>query len=454
MKIAIINSFSDDMFISRLLLIVCFILTSLTCFADQGSTAQDKTHAKANIEIGADSHERRFFRPYLRFEFPVKKGTIFTEVNYYQRINSQLKGEVDFWIKAGVLYDFTNLLSLEGSLNHFCRHITSRTYPIIFDVNEVLGRLWYRTNNMKLGFGGGFYIGGYEWYDNLLVFNYKYPNILKTEFSIEAEFKLINFTKVLHDLEFFISLNENLDLFVRNTKHYEYDNTTYLGMRFKSGEKANNIIRKLEFQTGVFPSYERHKMESILAVDLEFFKRRDRRLQISLISRIPILRDDAFFHVFRPDNIEHALSIQYERKINKDLLAVGYCIYDVTMPADVDQPFTSNLGVGIGLRNQPFFEKLDKTIRYEVFGGPNFTHTYDAGANVGFNTIQRSLNFGANARARVNSDTFDGSLTLFGEFGSDIKIRVFVSGETTKYFNEDDPTVNKWLFGFTLFSLF
>jgi len=65
---------------------------------------------------------------------------------------------------------------------------------------------------MRLGFGGGFYIGGWEWYDNLLVLNYKYPNILKTEFGMEAEFKLINFTKVLHDLEFFISLNENLEV--------------------------------------------------------------------------------------------------------------------------------------------------------------------------------------------------------------------------------------------------
>jgi hypothetical protein len=158
--------------------------------------------------------------------------------------------------------------------------------------------------------------------------------------------------------------------------------------------------------------------------------------------------------VFRPETIEYPLSLQYERKINKDLLAVGYCIYDITMPVDVDQPFTSNLGVGIGLRNQPFFEKLEKTVRYEVFGGPNFTHTYDAGANVGFNTIQRSLNFGANARARVNAATFDGSLTLFGEFGSEIKIRIFVSGETTKYFDEDTSTVSKWLFGLSLFSWF
>jgi hypothetical protein len=454
MKIAIISIFSDDMFISRLFFIICFILTSLTCFADQDSTAQDKTHAKAKIELGADSHERRFFRPYVRFEFPIKKSTIFTEVNYYQRINSQLKGEADFWIKAGVLYNITNLLSLEGSLNHFCRHITSRTYRTIFDANEVLGRLWYRTNDMKLGFGGGFYVGGYEWYDNLVVFNYKYPNILKTEFGIDVELKVINFTKVLHDLELFISLNEDLDLFVRNTRHYEYDNTTYLGMRFKSGGQANNIIRKLELQTGVLPSYDRHKMEFRLAIDLEFFKRQDRRLQISLISRTPILRDDTFFHVFRPETIEYPLSLQYERKINNGLFAVGYCLYNVTMPVDVDQTFTSNLGLGVGLRNQPFFEKLDKTIRFDVFGGPNFTHTYDVGANVGFNTVERSLNFGVNAKTRVNADTFKGSLTVFGEFGSEVKIRIFVSGETAKYFDEDDPAVNRWQFGFTLFSWF
>jgi hypothetical protein len=442
------------MSISRLLFFIFLLLTSLRCFADHVAPAQDTPHAIANIEIGTDSNERRFFRPYLRFEFPIRKGTIFTEVNYYQRINSQLKGEVDFWIKAGLIYDFTDLLSLEGSLNHFCRHITSHTYRTIFDANEFLGRLWYRTDNMKLGFGGGFYVGGWEWYDNLIVFNYKYPNILKTEFGIEAELKLINFTKVLHDLEFFISLNENLDLFVRNTKHYEYDNKTYLGIRFKSGGQADNIIRNLELQTGVLPSYDSHKMESRLAIDLEFFRTQDRRLQISLISRIPILRDDTFFHAFRPDKIEYPLSIQYERKIKDNLYAVGYCLYHVTMPVDVDQTFTSNLGVGVGLRNQPFFEKLDKTVRFDVFGGPNFTHTYDVGTSLGFNTIKRSLNFGANIKTRVNADTFDGSLTVFGEFGNEIKIRIFVSGESTRFFNVDEPAVNKWQFGFTLFSWF
>jgi hypothetical protein len=330
--------------------------------------------------------------------------------------------------------------------------MTSRSYRTIFDANEVLGRLWYGTNNMKLGFGGGFYIGGWEWYDNLLVCNYRNPNILRTEFGIEAEFKLINFSKVLHDLEFSISLNENLDLFVRNTRHYEYDNTTYLGVRLNSGGEANNIIRNLELQTGFFPSYDLHKMESRLAIDLEFFKTHDRRLQVSLISRIPILRDDTFFSTFRPDTIDYPLSIQYERKINANLFAVGYCLYDVAMPVDVDQTFYSNLGVGIGLRNQPFFEKLDKAFRFDVFGGPNFTHTYDIGTNLGLNTVERSLNFGASAKTRINAETFEGSITLFGEFGSEIKVRIFVSAETTKYFNEDNSAVNIWQFGFTLFS--
>jgi hypothetical protein len=158
--------------------------------------------------------------------------------------------------------------------------------------------------------------------------------------------------------------------------------------------------------------------------------------------------------MFRPDTIDYPLSIQYERKINADLFAVGYCLYDVAMPVDVDQTFNSNLGVGIGLRNQPFFEKLHKRIRFDVSGGHNFTHTYDIGANLGLNTIERSLNFGANAKTRFNADTFKGSLTFFGEFGSEIKVRVFVSGETIKYFNEDNSAVNKWQFGFTLFSWF
>jgi hypothetical protein len=454
MKTAIINSFTTKMLILRVLTGLYFFLTSLVCFADQNPPQKETPKAKASLEIGADSYERRYVRPYLRFEFPFRKGFLFTEVDYYQRINSQLKGEVDFWLKAGLQYEFTPALSLEGSLNHFCRHITSRSYPIIFDVNEVLGRLWYRSHTIKLGFGGGIYIGGNENYDNLLVFNFKYPEILQSEFGIDVELKLVTFTQVLHDMEFFISLNENLDLFVRNTNHYEYNNTTYLGVRFKSGGPADKIIRKLRFQTGIITSYELHKMESILAFDLEFFKRPHRRLQISLNSRIPILRDDSFLHVFRPEVIEYPLSIQYERKINKDLFAVGYGLYDVVMPVDVDQRFRSSLGVGVGLRNQPFFEKLEKTVRFEVFGGHNFTHTYDAGARLGFNTVGKSLNFGVDADTMFNPEEFDGSLTLFGEFGKEIKVRIFVSGETTQYFDADLSSVNKWQFGISLFSWF
>jgi hypothetical protein len=307
---------------------------------------------------------------------------------------------------------------------------------------------------MRLGFGGGFYIGGYEWYDNLLVFSYKYPSILQTEFGVDAEFKLINFTKILHDLELFISLNENLDLFVRNTRHYEYTNTTYLGIRFSSNKDAASIIRKLELYTGFYPSYDRHKMESRLAVDLEFFKGRDRRLQLSLSSRIPILRDDAFFHVFRPETIEYPLALQYERKISPHLLAVAYCLYDVTMPVDVDQTFTSNLGMGIGLKNQPFFEKLDKKFRVTLLGGLNFSRSYDLNANIGFNTIGRPLNFGVNAKTRLNADTCDGSVTLFGEFGSEVKVRIFVGGEATDYFTEEKPSENRWVFGISLFAWF
>jgi Txe/YoeB family toxin of Txe-Axe toxin-antitoxin module len=438
----------------RLLLLICFIFVSFQCFADEERQTQNQSQAIANLEIGADSSERRFFRPNLRFEFPVSKSTLFTEGSYYQRINSQLKGEVDFWLIAGFLHELKQSLILEASLNHFCRHMTSRTYPAIFDANEILGRLWYRTYDMKLGIGGGFYIGGSDWYDNLLVFDYKYPNILHTEFGIDAEIKWINFTKVLHDLEFYISMNENLDLFVRNTRHYEYENTTYLGIRFKSGGQADIFIRKLELQTGIFPSYDSHKMESNFVAALEFFKKRDRRLQLSLFSRLPILRDDTFFHAFRPETIEYPLSLQYERRINKNLWAVGYCLYDLTMPVDVDQAFTSSLGVGVGLRNLPFFEKLDKTIRFDIYGGPNFTRTYDFGANVGLNTIQRSLNFGANAKTRVNADIFEGSLTVFGEFGSEIKIRIFVSGETTKYLNGNSRAENRWQFGISFFSWF
>ena len=52
MEKAIIGSFSDDMSRPRLLLFICVIFTSLTCFADQNPTEQNVPHSKATIEIG------------------------------------------------------------------------------------------------------------------------------------------------------------------------------------------------------------------------------------------------------------------------------------------------------------------------------------------------------------------------------------------------------------------
>jgi hypothetical protein len=124
------------------------------------------------------------------------------------------------------------------------------------------------------------------------------------------------------------------------------------------------------------------------------------------------------------------------------------------MPVDVDQTFTSNLGLGVGLKNQPFFDRLDKTIRFTFLGGPNFSRSYDLSANVGFNTVGRPLNFGVNAKTRVNADTFDGNVTLFGEFGREIKVRIFAGVETTDYFAEDSPSENRWLLGISLFAWF
>jgi hypothetical protein len=225
-------------------------------------------------------------------------------------------------------------------------------------------------------------------------------------------------------------------------------------MRIKSGGEANNIIRRLELQIGVLPSFDRHKMESTFAVDLEFYKQQDRRLQLSLVSRIPVLRDDRFFHTFRPEIIEYPLSLQYERKIYRNLWVVGYGLYDMTMPVDIVQTFSSSLGVGVGLRNQPFFERLDQTIRFDVFGGPNFNHKYDLGLKLGFNTVQNPLNFGVNTKARVNADTLKGSITVFGEFGTGVKIRFYVGGESIKFLKNDSSTENRWQFGISLLSWF
>ena len=412
-----------------------------------------KHSAEASLELGADALQRRYFRPKLTFSFPIDWGHLFVEMNYYQRIDSQLKGEVDFWLLGGTLINVSDILFFEASLNHMSRHITSVTYPVIFDVNELLGRLWLHTQKLNLGLGGGGYVGGNDAYDNLFVLNVELPQILDTEFSLVAEAKLVNFSTILHEFEFIISLSQSVDLFVRNAKHYELDTTTYLGMRLKSGGDTRDYVKKLKLRAGALPANDRYKLIAHNEFYLEFLHSPKRRLQLLLNCRIPILRNEEILGPFKPEKIAYPILLEYERRLTDELLATGYIGFSSEMPLDVDRSFSSTLGFGVGITNQSFFEKLDKGFRFALSGGRNFTHAYDIDAKIGINTLGKPLNIGAEAKIHINQEESTSTLKLFTEFGGEIKARMFIAGNLLDSF-DDSASLTSWEIGFELIKWF
>ena len=429
-------------------LLLCLFLPELLDGSSFDDFQLSEARAEAVVELGIDSFERRFYRPQLHFYFPLKSNLLFLKMMYYQRINSRLQGEVDFWLRFGWKRALSDHLILEAGLNHMCRHISSVNYSIVLDLNELFGKLWLYKNTYRLGFGLGTYIGGPSAYKSLAILNFGLPRILNSEFSLLAEIKLVNFDEILHEIELSAALSESVDLFIRNTRHYEYRNATHLGIRLKSNGKAENYIEHLRFRWGYYLFGETYKALAVKEIKLEFFKISRRRMLFSFQGIIPILKSDGLFTgVFKPERLKYPLSVEYEKKAGNSLFVFGYWRYDVIMPIDVAKEYSSNLGVGLGIRNQPNFRMLSKKLRFEFFSGYNFSHKYDVGGAVGLNTLNKNINLGVELFSRLNPDQLDTDLEIFCEMGRGVKIRPFARFEKVYYFDGQEQSGIKFLFG-------
>lgn len=344
-------------------------------------------------------------------------------------------------------------LSLEFSLNHFCRHKTSVDYPTILDINEVVGKAWKNFSDFKFGLGIGSYLRTSHHHDVLIVTNLEWTPILQSEFSLKSEFKYVDFEEIFYDFEFFVTLDPSLDLFIRLSKHYDYPKTTYMGLRFNSKGKAGEHIDRFLFRGGVFVSDKSHKVSAATRFDLSFFKTNNRQVLLSLGGDVPIKRGDGFFHTFHPDKIQYLIRVDYEKRIRQDLLFFLYGRYDVDMPVDVEHPFSSSMGFGLGLRNQTYFKKLDNNLRYEIFVGHNFTYTYDLGIRLGANTTKSGHHFGSDLELFFDSDELSGTWEIFGEFGQTVKFRPFLALEHHA-FHDSQKSFLSFLFGIELINWF
>jgi len=435
--------------------ILLYLIVINTFFYQEGAEKGKfpKIKARGEIEFGIDSWERRYYRPRFRFDFHHSFATYFLDVLFYQQMDGRIQGGIDYWIMLGMQKKIGRADNwIEFRLNHMCRHISSRENSPIFDLNEVLARVWLEKPNYRVGIGGGGYSGGSANYKNLFLFNLEFPGILNSEISLKGEIKLVDFNQVLHEAELSFNLTKSLDLFIRNTRVYELKNTTFMGLRIKSHGKMAQWLDSLKLITGIYPWYGRHKLKVIGKYRFALFKTGKRRLVVSLDFFAPIWRGETFLKTFFPEKMVYPVLVEYERKIKNSLYLTWYGKYRLNLPMDENEEFKADLATGMGLRNQPDFDQIIKKIKYECSLGYNFKHGIEMSAKGGM-VFFRSKGFkgGADVTFTLNRKEFFGDFKLFANFGNEVAIRPFVGFEIAEFFNSQRPSENKFLLGFGLY---
>ena len=324
------------------------------------------------VEYGLDSLERRYYHPSFRFDFPFQGGGWFSEVQYISRMNGRLQGAIDYWVNAGVQKAFGDKLRLELRLNHFCRHETLRDTLYVWSINEVLARVGLAGKNFDLALAAGPYIGSSPGYRELLVLNGEWRGVLFPELSLFAELKLVNFARLYYEGGFYLALNRNVDIFFKNTRHYEFPNTSYLGLRYRSDDGDGALLDTMKMLVGVSPFDTRFKLEVEGEFKLDFFRNESRRVVLGIDFETPVLNGDSFFAQFWPARMNYDIGLDYEKKLTPRLFAAWVARYRLALPVDKDRPFTASLFTGLALRNQPDFDELGRDVRYRGRGGLQF----------------------------------------------------------------------------------
>ncbi|HJX05333.1 MAG TPA: hypothetical protein VJ461_01340 [Candidatus Nanoarchaeia archaeon] len=421
------------LFTALLLFLLGFLFFALSppaAFGDEISKA--KTNALAEFELGADSWSRRYVRPHIRFEFSLdKKTSFFFSFSHYQVMNKQLSGLADFWIRGGFLRSFSDSISIELSVNHMSRHITRYETPQIFDVNELIAKAWYQKSNLRLGFGGGVFISDrWESYgkDNLLlVSNLDYSHILGSEFSLNSEVKLVNFSLFLWELELRAELSNNIDLFVKNIKHYpgypsyEPNPSFYAGIRFKNNagnENAglNDLVTKVKLKPYLYIASENYRGHLEQEIYFEFMRKEKSRFALALNLDIPVFKGESLFlGTYRIENLSfYPFSFEYEKKLSQKFFLGAYCGNKFELPMDVKKEAATAISLGLFARNQHHFDDVGRNkLRYEFLLGRNFQEDYELGAKLGANTSSKKLCLGTDLKLFANANYSQASLELF-----------------------------------------
>lgn len=425
----------------------------LSILAEEAGKRQNK--ATLAVEYGLDSLERRYYRPNFRFDFPFRGGSWFSEVEYISRMNGRLQGAIDYWVKAGVQKVLSDALKLELRLNHFCRHETLRDTAYIWNLNEVLARALVDEERFSLALGGGIFIGGSEGYQQLLTAGGELRGVFFSELSLFAELKLVNFARLYYEGGFFLALNRNIDIFFKNTRHYEFPNTSYLGLRYRSGNGAGAFLDTMKVLTGVSPFDNRFKLEVEGEFKLGFFRNESRRVVLAIAFETPILNGDGFFSQFWPARMIYVIGLDYEKKIAPRLFAVWVNRYRLTLPVDKDRSFTASLFSGLALRNQPDFDELGQDVRYEIALGYNFKRGLEFDGKLGLEIWGNdSLSVFTEMKSQVDGRRISLDLRLLANAGNRVGFRPYLGWKKNIGLHPGQGVPGKFLFGLGFFKKF
>ncbi|HEX7502586.1 MAG TPA: hypothetical protein VF451_04120 [Acidobacteriota bacterium] len=435
------------------LFLACFVLLPLVNRAEENPRPQKK--ATLVVEYGLDSLERRYYRPSFRFDFPFKGGSWFSEVQYISRMNGRMQGAIDYWVNAGMQKAIGEKLQLELRLNHFCRHETLRDTLYVWSINEVLARVGLAGKKFNLAVAAGPYIGSSPGYRELLVFNGEWRGALFPELSLFAELKLVNFARLYYEAGFYLALNRNVDIFFKNTRHYEFPNTSYLGLRYRSGDGDSALLDTMKMLAGVSPFDKRFKLEVEGEFKLEFFRNESRRVTLGIDFETPVLNGDSFFGQFWPARMYYAFGLDYEKKLAPRLFAAWVAWYRLALPVDKDRPFTASLFTGLALRSQPDFDVLGRDVRFEVAAGYNFKRGLEFDGKLGLRIWGNdSLSLFTEMKSQVDDKRIHLDLRLLASTGGRVELRPYVGWKKDIQLQSGQGAPGRFLFGLGFFKKF
>ena len=436
-----------------MLFLIASILTPLAAHGEEGSKRQNK--ATLVMEYGLDSLERRYYHPIFRFDFPYPWGNLFAEVQYHSRLNGRLQGAIDFWVNVGVQKSVREKLKFELRLNHFCRHETVRATPYVWNLNEVLARAEVGDEKINLALGLGGFIGGSKGYNGLATVGGAWNGFIIPELSLFAEVKLVNFARIYHEGGLALALNRNVDLFFKNVRHYEFRNTSYIGLRYKSTASNDAIIDSMKLLVGASPFDDVFKLEVAGTFKFEFFANHSRRIVAGVDFESPILNGDGFFAQFWPGKMIYDIYLDYEKKINSKLFAAWTNHYRLDLPVDNDLPFAASLFTGLALRNQPNFDELQLRHRYEIALGYNFKHGLEFNGKMGMDIWQCSfMKIFTEIRTQVVAKRIRFDIRLLAGGGQMGLLRPYLGWKKDVELDSTQDIPGKLLFGLGFFKSF